>query len=157
MGNGFTIEFDQDEFRRRVDNFLTHEFIEFFQNPPDDVMYDIYSFLAELFEPYTPIDTGTLLDSVVVTSDGIMYDLDPDYAHYVYEGEIYGPNIPVVDKDGNLRWVSPKGKPKYPTGRYMSYQNPLATRHWDETAISDNYDLVAQTVRGIIKEAWENR
>lgn len=158
MSEGFTIEFDQDEFRKRVDNFLGHEFIEFFQNPPDDVMYDIYEFLAKLFEPYTPVDTGALLESVMVTSDGIVYDISPDYAHYVYEGIVYGPNIPVFDKEGNgIRWVSPRGMKKFPTGNYMEYQNPLATRHWDETAIEDNRELVEQTVRDIIINAWKNR
>ena len=155
MVDGITITINTDDFRRKVDNFLGHEFIEFIRNPGDAVMYEINKFLAELFEPYVPFDTGVLANSVEVTAEGISYNTD--YAHYVYEGEVYGPNLQIVDKEtGEIVWRSPKGKSKYPTGRLMTYTNPLATRHWDETAIANNRELVNQTVRDIIIEAWNN-
>lgn len=167
MYGDFYITVNTYEYKRRIDNFLGHEFTEFFRNPGDAAMLKIYEFLAELFEPYVPIDTGALVSSVEVTPRGIMYD--EDYFHYVYEGIIYGPNffVPItqtVDENGDLvwnkegewGWRSPAGETKYPTGRYMEYQNPLATRHWDETAISDNEELVRTTIRNIIIEAWKN-
>lgn len=55
------------------------------------------------------------------------------YAHYQYMGEIYGPNIPEYDADGNLIgfWSPPK---KNPTGRPITYHEPGTTDHWLEAA-----------------------
>lgn len=60
------------------------------------------------------------------------------YAHYQYIGEIYGPNIPEYDADGNLIgfWSPPKKK-KNPTGRKIEdnkRNEPGTTDHWFEVA-----------------------
>lgn len=64
-----------------------------------------------------------------------------DLTRHFYEHEIYGPNF-FVKKIG--QWRSPKGKPKYPTGRY--YTSPkLGKRHWTE-AIEENGPLYGEYI-----------
>ena len=54
-----------------------------------------------------------------------------------------------------LIWRSKAGHAKHETGREIQYTNsPLATRHWDETALTDNWDSVEAKIRDIIIEAW---
>ena len=57
------------------------------------------------------------------------------YAHYMYMGEVYGPNIPIFDDDSGVptRFFSPPGQKKHPTGRDLRYKhdvNALAGSHW---------------------------
>ena len=84
-------------------------------------------------DKYVPMgSTGNLSATVTHTTDEIIYSVP--YAHYMYEGRVMGPNIPVFDKNGNIvRWWS-KG-PKYYTGKDIEYntdRHPLATSHWAE-------------------------
>ncbi|MCR4622674.1 MAG: minor capsid protein [Clostridiales bacterium] len=87
-------------------------------------------------EPYVPMREGILMAGVDVTPEYVWYK--SPYAHYQYEGEVYGPNIPVRDADGNIiRWFSPPVK--QPTGRAIRYStdlHPLAQAHWDEGAMA---------------------
>ena len=57
-----------------------------------------------------------------------------DLTGHFYEHEIYGPNF-FVKKLGE--WRSPKGKKKFPTGRY--YTSPkLGVRHWISGLIDED-------------------
>ena len=113
----------------------------------------IHKLLAEMCDKYVPYDTGYLSeDSVYYTQDGVHYSAE--YAHYVYEGLVYGPNIPYIDKNGEQKWASPKGKPKFPTGREMSYQminHPEATGHWDQVMLQNEGDIFRERVHEIIQ------
>lgn len=65
------------------------------------------------------------------------------YAHYQYMGEVYGPNIPILEPETGvlLGFFSPPGRPKHPTGRELTYdtsQNPMAGPFWFERAKADN-------------------
>lgn len=135
------------------------------RNPGDDAMYKIHQLLANTFRPYVPIDMEDyygeesrpdhMVDMVEVTPEHIKYP--GPYAHYMYEGEIYGPNIPLFDAEGNvIGWRSPKGKKKHPTGRYFDYTSPTATMHWDEAALTDHRDEIEKEIRRIIIEAWRD-
>lgn len=83
--------------------------------------------------PYWAWDTGTLARSAYTATDigsGEVVYPGP-YAHYMYYGEVYGPNIPVFEDDSGVptRFYSPPGQPKYPTGRAIQYKtdrNPMA-------------------------------
>ena len=156
MSDGFSISIDTYGFKKRVDNFMGHTFTEFFRNPGDDAMIKIHGFLAALFDPYVPFNTGDLSDSITISPEALTYNTD--YAHYMYEDVVYGPNFLIFDKEkGEFVWRSPKGKgSKHPTERTFNYTNPLATRHWDEAAIEAHQDLVNKTIRDIIIEAWNN-
>ena len=83
-------------------------------------------------DKYEPYRNGGLHNSKYFTIDEIHYTAP--YSHYMYEGVVWGPNIPIKDKNGNIvRWIS--GKPKYQTMRKIEYKtemNSLATSHWAE-------------------------
>lgn len=57
-----------------------------------------------------------------------------ELAGYFHEGEIYGPNFLIERGKLKGQWRSPKGKPKTPTGRYLSQYpgSPSGVRHWTE-------------------------
>lgn len=95
--------------------------------------------------PYVPFDEGVLAGSANTAtklgSGEVVYD--QDYAHYLYYGEIYGPNIPIVENGEITGWKSPPEK--YATGRQIQYntdKNPLAGSHWCERAMADHKEDV---------------
>ena len=106
--------------------------------------------------PYVPWETGTLAKSAYTATDigsGEVIYPGP-YAHYMYYGEVYGPNIPIFEDDSGepTRWFSPPGQPKSPTGRTLEYAtdvNPMAGSYWFERMKADRLD-------DIIKEAKAN-
>ena len=102
---------------------------------------------------YVPWDSGTLGKSAYgateIGSGKVVYP--GPYAHYMYYGEVYGPNIPVFDDDSGTptRFFSPPGRKKHPTGRELQYKtdvNPLAGSFWFERMKADH-------LQAIIKEA----
>ena len=115
---------------------------------------------ARLMDPYVPADTMTLAAHIQITADDdcghVTYN-EP-YAHYQYEGEVYGPNIPIfdgVDENGNeqiMGFWSPKHK--HPTGRKIEYntiQHPLATDHWDKAMMTARGDELAKAYEEHLK------
>lgn len=65
------------------------------------------------------------------------------YAHYQYVGIVYGPNIPIIDKETGvlLGYFSPPGRKKHPTDKRLTYdkaQNDLAGPYWFERSKADN-------------------
>ena len=106
--------------------------------------------------PYVPHDTGTLETSpyavTVIGSGEVVYP--GPYAHYIYYGEVYGPNIPVfIDDSGEPAYFfSPPGEKKHPTGKQLQYStdyNPLAGPFWLERMKADH-------LQDIIEEARKN-
>lgn len=109
-------------------------------------------------DPYIPFRQGALAGSVHypqgIAGGEIAWggtDYDVPYGHYVYRAEIYGPNIPIYDEEGNLTgyWSPPK---KHPTGREMKFSkehHPQATKEFFEAAKRDHgkewIDLVKRT------------
>lgn len=112
-----------------------------------DFLNDIGQEYLKRVEKYVPKDTGTLRESGRISNIDVAdarfyvtWDTDgmpgganfPDairkgggYAHYVYEGEVYGPN---EFKNGG--WHSPT-ETKEPEGRPMTYHTPGTQDHWD--------------------------
>ena len=109
----------------------------------------IDSEVLRLMVPYTPMDTGAMIQSAiagtVIGSGKIEYN--SPYARYLYYGEVYGPNIP--KKENGIivgYWSPPK---KQPTGRPLTYsteRHPLAGKLWFERMKADHKD-------GILKGA----
>ena len=88
-----------------------------------------------LINPYTPKDTGIMMQSARLRPWEIEY-IQP-YSAYMYYGEVYVD--PVTGAGGYLGskgWFSRPGVKKVPSGRPLQYQknNPYATDHWDEKA-----------------------
>lgn len=85
-----------------------------------------------LITPYTPVDSGNLSQQVTIEPKTITYTAP--YAHYQYVGEVYGPNIPIMQGGVVVGFFSPKGQPKHPTGSKLNYHSPLASARWDKAA-----------------------
>lgn len=108
-------------------------------------------------DPLIPFQQGALIGSVEYP-DGIYggtiqwggASVGVPYAHYLYEGIKYGPNIPIKDSQGNITgWYSPPSK--HPTGEKLKYHPEGTERgdHWFEKAKQQHKDewvrLVKQT------------
>lgn len=102
---------------------------------------------------YAPFDSGTLAHTVEGIGSGLITYKVP-YAHYMYYGKVYGPNIPLYE-DGILTgFFSPKGVTKQPTGKSLQYskeKNALAGPFWFERAKADNKKKWLATVKKAVK------
>ena len=106
---------------------------------------------------YCPFETGTLAKSpYAVTDIGSGEVIYPGpYAHYLYYGEVYGPNIPIFEDDSGepVGWWSPPGQPKHPTGRELQYSqdmNPLAGSFWFERMKADHLQDIIDEARAAV-------
>ena len=109
-----------------------------------------------LMVPYTPRRNGMLEESVklgsVIGSGELRY-LVP-YARYVYYGEVYGPNIPIIENGQLVGFFSRPGMPKHPTGQEMRYdtsRHPLAGKLWFERMKADHKDEILQGAQEFIR------
>lgn len=112
-----------------------------------------HKLLAKMCDPYVPMDTGVLSQTVEISKDAVNYN--QPYARYQYFGEVYGPNIPITEDGEIVGWFSPKGKKKYPTGRKINYskeKHPLATSFWDEVMLRDKGEEFLEQVRAYIEK-----
>ena len=106
-----------------------------------------------LMVPYTPRRNGFLEESVkagTVIGSGELKYLSR-YARYLYYGEVYGPNIPIVENGQLVGYFSPPKQPKHPTGQEMHYdksRHPQAGKLWFERMKADHID---ELKRGVIK------
>ena len=125
----------------KVDTKRIDSAIERAQNKLDErVLGDCTPYVAKL--------GGHLRDVGHISEPGAI-EWDTVYAHYQYTGEVYGPNIPIMDDYGNITgWWSPPNK--YPTGRPLHYHEPGTGDHWFERAKQEHgqqwIDLVKREV-----------
>ena len=113
-------------------------------------MLQVQNALAKRLEPYIPMDTGILSQAAVVTPEYVEYVMP--YAHYMYEGVVYGPNIPVYENGVIVGYWSPPHKE--PTGNAINYsteKHSRATHHWDEAMMNEQGDRFINDVANIIK------
>ena len=101
-------------------------------------------------DPLIPFQQGALRNSVNYPQGiyGGEIEYNTPYAHYQYEGIVYGPSYPIRDSQGNIiGWYSPPKK--NPTGRKLTYHTPGTTDHFFEKAKEqhgkDWVDLVKRT------------
>lgn len=121
----------------------------------DAVMTQVHNTLARYCDPYVPMQTGVLAQTIEVTPEYLKY-LSP-YAHYQYTGLVYGPNIPIFEDGVITGWWSPPQKS--PTGEALTYngeQHPLATSQWDKAMMRDRKDEFVQEVTRILAERARN-
>lgn len=107
---------------------------------------------------YCPWETGTLAKSAYaatqIGSGKVIYP--GPCAHYMYYGEVYGPNIPVFENDSGIptRFFSPPGQKKHPTGRELQYSldpNPLAGSFWFERMKADHIDDILREAKAVAR------
>ena len=128
-----------------------------FENLVDDdkLMLQIQNLLAKKCDPYVPESMGDLAQAhmkqtIDVTPEYVAYIAE--YAHYVYTGEVYGPNFLITQEDGTQVWKSPKGKgSKHPMGKGMEYTKPEATKEWDKTMMERKGDEFLEEVKQLIE------
>lgn len=101
-------------------------------------------------DPLIPFQQGALRNSVNFPQGvyGGEIEYNTPYAHYQYEGIVYGPNIPIKDAEGNITgWYSPPKKNQ--TGRPLTYHTEGTGDHWFEKAKQQHkqewIDLVKRT------------
>lgn len=104
--------------------------------------------------PYVPFAEGALAGSAntatKIGSGEVVYATP--YARYQYYGEVYGPNIPIVENGEIVGWRSPPEK--HPTGRRLQYNtdlNPQAGSHWLDRAMADHGDDVLKEAQDATK------
>lgn len=85
-----------------------------------------------LYAPYVPFESGTLRDSVTIKPKEITHNAP--YAHYMYIGDVYGPNYPITQNGVQVGFFSIPNRPKHKTGGKLKYKNPLAAAKWDQVA-----------------------
>lgn len=124
-------------------------------NPSDAVRLYAQQRLAAMCADYVPMETGTLAQTVTIDEDGVTYTMP--YAHYQWEGIVYGPNIPIREGGIVVGFFSPPGKPKSPTGRSLTYSrevHPNASAHWLEPAMAAHKAQLCREIgRMIAREA----
>lgn len=104
-------------------------------------------------DPYVPFSQGGLRDSVRFPEGvyGGKIEYAAPYAHYQYEGTVYGPNLPQYDGAGNIiGWASPPKK--YPTKRKLQYHTHGTTGHWLDPAKKAHLKDWKKTVEDAFKE-----
>lgn len=143
MSDGIRVDVKIDEkaLKMKIDNLID-----------DKTMLEIHDKFAQMCNPYVPMYEGALSQTTQITPEYVRYT--QPYAHYMYVGEIYSPNIPIKNKDGDIvGWFSPKGKKKTPTGRQMQYskeKHNLASKEWDKAMMADKGEEFMQAVRDIL-------
>lgn len=125
------------------------------------VQKQVNRYIADAITPFVPKKGGKLRRSVIVGPKSISWGRGLKYAHYQYEGEVYGPNYPIVQggtlagffRAGGRRypifnggtitgWYSIPGMTKHPTGRELGvpgewrgwkfgYTTSGTRHHWD--------------------------
>ena len=118
--------------------------------PTDEpTMTECHNVMATYMDPYVPMREGILAGSPLITSDYVRYNTP--YAHYQFEGMVYGPNIPIMENGVIVGWWSPPNK--QPTGQPINYSHdlhPQATRHWHEAMMRDRRDEFTNDIKTII-------
>lgn len=109
---------------------------------------------ARFMDPYVPADNLVLAQNVSITADADVGHVtyNSPYAHYQWEGEVYGPNYPIKDGGEIMGFYSPPHKT--PTGRrleYNTFRHPLATDHWDKAMMVARKDDLAITYEEYLK------
>lgn len=97
-------------------------------------------------EKYIPYDEGNLYRNVDIDATTITFK--SPYAHYMYKGEVMGPNIPIKENGVIVGWFSPKGKPKHYTGKSISYRR--GGPYWDKKMVSAEMQDIVKEVQDYI-------
>lgn len=104
-----------------------------------------------LYKDYVPMAEGDLYNRVTIAPKEITHNAP--YAHYQYEGIVYGPNIPITENGTVVGFFSPPGKPKSKTGRKLKYNkglHPKASAKWDKAAAPAQLPKLASSLQNYI-------
>lgn len=119
----------------------------------DDTMYEIHDLFAKMCDPYVPMAEGVLAQILDVSKDSVHYNTP--YAHYMYVGEVYGPNIPIIEDGIVVGFFSIPGVKKKPTGREIQYNkeyHPKASKEWDKAMMNERGEEFLEKVKEILMQ-----
>ena len=109
-----------------------------------DVRYYANSRVQAYSDIFVPFGDGNLSQDVTITDEAVTYNRN--YAHYMYEGELYlAPN--------GSAWAK-KGEKKNPTGKPLNYSkdvHPLATSKWDRAMAVAKGQQIAEDIQNYIE------
>lgn len=107
-----------------------------------------------LYSPYVPFDQGELRSQVRIAPKEITHTVP--YAHYQYEGQVYGPNYPISENGEIVGYYSQLGRPKRKMGRSLKYKHPKASRKWDKAAEPTQKPKLISTLQNYIDQGRLN-
>lgn len=112
----------------------------------DKVQKYLASEVVRLSDKYVPMQQGMLKNQTQVASDGSQIVYTQPYAHYQWEGKVYGPNY----TNGERFW---SGKaPKKPTGKKLTYNGaPMRGPRWTERMLADKREELERNIEAYIK------
>lgn len=130
----------------------------------NSVKRGINQIVGEYANNYVPMNTGSLRDSMEVDSEKISWGRGLKYARYQYNGEVFGPNIPIVKQGEIVGWFSRPGQEKQPTGRELGipgewrgwkfgYSTPGTKHHWIDEMLSNERRSMQMRITNYLK--WE--
>lgn len=134
-------------FDGKLEDFITPEELKekLGINPGGHVQKVVDTAVIRECLPYLPFDEGVLAGSAntatKIGSGEVVYDTP--YARYLYYGEVYGPNIPIIENGIITGYWSPPEK--FPTGKKLEYSteiNPQAGSHWFDRAMEVHKDEI---------------
>lgn len=133
-------------------NLRTRELLSRLESP--EVWQYAASEWHRLYRQYVPFREGLLYSTVNITAEKNSAQIEHTvpYAHYMYEGVVYGPSVPIMQGGVPTGFFSPQ-IPKRNTGRELAYStlySGKATRHWDEAAMPTQLPLLEQSVADYI-------
>ena len=114
--------------------------------------------LARYCEKYIPASQDKMLSMPVAITEEFVQYRGP-YGHYQYMGDVYGPNIPIMENGMLVGFYSIPGKPKTKTDRKLQYSHdihPLAQSHWDKAAMIRHKGDLTEDIRGFISRRYGN-
>lgn len=122
-----------------------------------DTRKEINEKIGNAINEFVPYDSGDLRESMDVQPDKIIWGHGLDYAHYQYEGKVYGKNYAIFSGGNVVGWYSLPGKgTKYPTGRTLGtpgnwlgwpfgYKTPGTKHHWIDAYLQNKNDTKRRT------------
>lgn len=126
----------------------TQEYLRKVSHDPA-VLTHINQIIGTNLNQFVPMKSGALRGSMYADENGVHWGTP--YAHYQYEGEVYGLNKAIYNKGRIVGWKSSPGEEKYPTGRELGIPGELngwvfgyttagTHHHWDEEYTSSGWE-----------------
>lgn len=105
-----------------------------------------------LYKDYVPMKNGVLYNQVTFEPKTITHTAP--YAHYQYEGIVFGPNFPIMESGFIAGFFSTPNRKKTSTGKKLKYSkdlHPKASREWDKAAAPTQKVKLAQAMQNYLR------
>lgn len=105
-----------------------------------------------LYKDYVPMKKGLLYNGVHITPGQIEHYVP--YAHYQYEGKVYGLNYPVTEGGRVVGFFPKPNRRKHPTGASLKYNrnkgHSKASAKWDKAAEPTQKPKLISSLQGYV-------